>query len=69
MEIEKQNTRIQFTMDELKALKYHLDSERDSLLEVITDHQVRNEMDEAHAWQATLNQLEQIYNKINKHLN
>lgn len=69
MENEKQNTRIQFTMDELEALKYHLDSERDSLLEVITDHQGRNEMDEAHAWKATLNQLEQIYNKINKHLN
>lgn len=64
MENKKQTKRIQFTMNELEVLEYHLGNELEAYIEMLSEHIEKDQWEDVYEWKQIYNSLTDVYHKI-----
>jgi len=62
----KETKRIQFTIDELKTLEFHLGNELEAYFEMLQGFEKRGDWEDFNEWRPMYIQLDRIYNKMFK---
>ena len=66
MEEKNETKRIQFTIEELKTLEFHLGNELETYFEILKEADERKDWDEYNEWRPAWLALDKLYNKMFK---
>ena len=63
---ETETKRIQFTIEELKTLEFHLGNELEAYFEMLQGFEKREDWEDFNEWRPMYIELDRIYNKMFK---
>jgi hypothetical protein len=66
MKENKETKRIQYTIEELKTLEFHLGNELETYFEIVKEATEREDWEEVNEWRPAWLELERLYNKTFK---
>ena len=60
----KETKRIQFTIEELKTMEFHLGNELETYFEMVIEAKKNGDWDDYNAWRPTYLELRELYDKV-----